>query len=106
MVLEIIGRLIIEAPIQSLVDLTKFMTREGRCLLVLDLKGVSQMDCSGIGQLVKLFVKVRRLGGRFMLVNVERRQRRLLDMAGLLTLFPAFDRSRSLASGMQNYDVA
>ena len=49
------------------------------------------MDCSGIGQLVELFVKVRRLGGRFALVNVRRRQRHLLDIAGLLPLFPVYE---------------
>ena len=104
--LEIIGRLTIEAPIQSLVDLTELMPGGGRCLLVLDLRGVSQMDCSGIGQLVKLFVKVRRLGGRFALVNVQRRQRHLLEMAGLLALFPAFECPYSAAFRIQNYDAA
>lgn len=88
-VLDVVGRLIIEAPIQSKVDLQKLMANGGQ-LLILDLRGVSQMDCSGIGQLVKLFVKVRRLGGRFALVNIQRRPRRLLDMSGLLGLFTPF----------------
>ena len=105
-VLEIFGRLTVEAHIQSMVDLTELMTGDGRCLLVLDLRGVSQMDCSGIGQLVRLFVKVRRLGGRFALLNVQRRQRRLLHMSGLLSLFPAFECVHSASSMMQKYDVA
>ena len=104
-VLEVVGRLIVEAPIQSLVDLTDLMPGGGRCLLVLDLRGVSQMDCSGIGQLVKLFVKVRRLGGRFAVVNIQRRQRRLLDMSGLLGLFTAFACALSAPVRMQKYDV-
>ena len=105
-VFELAGRLIIEAPIQWLADLTELMTDEGRCVLVLDLRGVSQMDCSGIGQLVKLFVKVRRLGGRFALVNVQRRQRRLLDMCGLLTLFPAYECTHNGAFRMQDHGAA
>jgi anti-anti-sigma factor len=104
-VLEVVGRLIIEAPVHSLVDLTELMRGGGRCLLVLDLRGVSQMDCSGIGQLVKLFVKVRRLGGRFALVNIQRRQRRLLDMSGLLGLFTAFSCALKVPARMQNHDV-
>jgi anti-anti-sigma factor len=104
-VLEIFGRLIVEAPDHSLVDLTELMPRGGRCLLLLDLRGVSQMDCSGIGQLVKLFVKIRRLGGCFALVNVQRRPRRLLDMSGLLELFTAFASALSVPARMQNYDV-
>jgi anti-anti-sigma regulatory factor len=55
---------------------------------------------------VKLFVRVRRRGGRFALVNIRRRQRRLLDMAGLLALFPAFDCAHTAVSRLQNYDVA
>ena len=105
-VLKVAGRLVIEAPCQLRVDLTQLMTYRGRSLLVLDLRGVSQMDCSGIGQLVKLFVKVRRLGGRFALVNVQRRQRRLLDMCGLLTLFPAYECIHNGAFRMQDHGAA
>ena len=106
MVVEVAGRLIMEAPIQSLTDLTNFMTdRRGR-LLLLDLGEVSQIDCSGIGQLVKLFVKVRRLGGRFALLNIQRRPRRLLHMSGLLAVFPVLDCVQTAVSRTQNYDVA
>ena len=105
-VVEIAGRLIVEAPIHTLGDLTDLMRDGGRGLLVLDLRGVSQMDCSGIGQLVKLFVQVRRLGGRFALASIQRRQRRLLDLSGLLAVFPAFDCPHSAVSRMQSYDVA
>ncbi len=104
-VLEVVGRLIIEAPAPPLVDLAGLMPDRGRRLLVLDLRGVSQMDCSGIGQLVNLFVKVRRLGGHVALVNIQRRQRRLLDMSGLLGLFTAFACALSVPARMQNYDV-
>ena len=103
---EIAGRLIVEAPIQSLGDLPDLMTGGGRGLLVLDLREVSQMDCSGIGQLVKLFVQVRRLGDHFALANIPRRQRRLLDMSGLLAHFPAFECAHPAGSRMRNYDVA
>jgi len=104
-VLEVVGRLIIEAPVDSLADLTELMPGRGGSMLVLDLRGVSQMDCSGIGQLVKLFLKVRRLGGRFALVNIQRRQRRLLDMSGLLRLFTPFACALGVPAQTQNYDV-
>ena len=105
-VLEVVGRLIIEAPAPPLVDLAGLMPDRGRRLLVLDLRGVSQMDCSGIGQLVKLFVRVRRLGGRFAVVNVQRRQRRLLDMCGVLPLFSAFECTHNGAFRMQDHGAA
>lgn len=105
-VLGLAGRLIIEAHVQWLADLTELMTCGGRSLLVLDLSGVSQIDCSGIGQLVGLYVRVQRVGGRFAVVNMESRQRHLLDISGLLALFPAFERPRTASSGRFTYDVA
>ena len=105
-VLKVTGRLVIEAPSPLRVDLEELMAY-GRCsLLILDLRGVSQMDCSGIGQLVELFVRMRRLGGRFALVNVQRRQRRLLDMCGVLPLFSAFDCTYNGAFRMQDHGAA
>ena len=105
-VLELGGRLVIDARVQYLGDLTELMAGGGKWLLVLDLGGVAQMDCTGIGQLIALYRQVRRIGGRFALVNIETRQRRLLDMAGLLAFFPAFERPRTIPSRIQSYDVA
>ena len=105
-VLDLDGRLIVETRTQWLGDLTELMTEGGRCLLVLDLGRVSQIDGSGIGQLVRLFARVRRLGGRFALVNMEPRQKRLLDISGLLAFFPAFERPRTAPSRGRTYDVA
>ena len=105
-VLNVTGRLIIETRAKSLGDLTELMAGGGRCLLVLDLGRVSQIDCSGIGQLVRLYLRVRRLGGRFALVNMAPRHKRLLDLSGLLAFFPAFERPRTMPSGGRAYDVA
>ena len=105
-VLEIEGRLIVETRAQWLADLTELMTGGGRCLLVLDLGKVSRIDGSGIGQLVRLYARVRRLGGRFALVNMEPRQKRLLDISGLLAFFPAFERPWTTSSRGRTYDVA
>jgi hypothetical protein len=53
---------------------------------VLNFRGVPRLDCSGIGQLVQLDTQVRASGGALMLVNVEDRQKHLLQVLGLLTL--------------------
>ena len=105
-VLDVTGRLIVETRAHFLGDLTELMTGGGRCLLVLDLSRVSQIDCSGIGQLVRLYVRVQRLGGRFALVNVAPRHKRLFELAGFLAFFPAFERPRTPLSRGRAYDVA
>ena len=46
-VLEVAGRLVVEAPSQLRVDLTQLMMYRGRSLLVLDLRGVSRWIAAG-----------------------------------------------------------
>jgi anti-sigma B factor antagonist len=105
-VLELQGPLTIETSNQPLGDLTEWMGCRGRCQLQLDLNGVSRMDCSGIGQLVMLHEKVRRLGGGFALVNVGHRHKHLLRVAGLLPLIHVFDGPGTVLSRVDDYDVA
>ena len=59
--------------------------------IVLDLAGASRLDCWGIGQLIRLRRLACQAGRTFGLVNVQERQRRLLDMAGLARLLGVSD---------------
>jgi anti-anti-sigma factor len=89
-VLDLTGRLTVEADIDRLRGLTEWLPRLGGNLVMLDLERVHQMDCSGIGQLAGLCNDVHVLGGAFVLVNVGRGQRRLLQLVGLVPVFPIF----------------
>jgi anti-anti-sigma factor len=82
-------RLVVEEDTRPLHDLVRTLTRldEG-CSVILDLEKVSQLDCSGIGQIVQIAVQVHESGGVLLLVNVGCRQKRLLAMAGLLGVLP------------------
>jgi anti-sigma B factor antagonist len=90
--LHLEGRLTVEEDTRDLHELVRSMVQFDPYNLVLDLGNVEQLDCSGIGQLVQLNNQVRGSGGAFTLLNVEPRQKRLLRMLGLLTVFPVFDR--------------
>lgn len=105
-VLELQGPITIETSNQPLGDLTEWMGCRGRCQLLLDLSGVSRMDGNGIGQLVTLHEKVRRLGGGFALVNVGRHHTHLLRVAGLLPLIHVFECPGTVLSRFDDYDVA
>jgi anti-sigma B factor antagonist len=56
--------------------------------VVLDLRAVTFLDCSGLRPLVEAR---RRLGDRFWLANVPRQPRRLLDLTGLTDAFAVLD---------------
>lgn len=55
--------------------------------LVLDLKQVPYMDSSAIAVLVELLQKLRRKGGKIVLMNLHPRVRGLLEIARLNTIF-------------------
>jgi anti-sigma B factor antagonist len=90
-VLNLEGPLTIETDTRRLRELASSVTRSCPRHVILDLGNVQRLDCSGIGELVKLHNQVRRSGGVLTLVNVDDRQRRLLQMVGLLTIFRICD---------------
>lgn len=93
-VLNLHGRLTVEADTRQLHALVRWTTRHAPHDVVLDFARVPQIDCSGIGQLVELHRRLCRSGGGLVLVNVGRRVERMLNLAGLLLVFPAFGNLR------------
>ncbi len=85
------GRFTVEEDTHELHERVWTITRSGPCNVVLDLADVRLLDSCGIGQLVQLHNRVRESGGLFSLANVEHRLKGLLQMVGLLRVFPVFD---------------
>jgi anti-anti-sigma factor len=63
----------------------------GQMQLVLDLAGVPYVDSCGLGVLAQAYVAAFRRGGSVKLANVNGRNRRLLTITRLLTVFAVFD---------------
>ncbi len=55
--------------------------------IVLDLTGLTFMDSTGLGTLVRLYVAARSAGCNLELVNLGKRIRELLGVANLLSVF-------------------
>jgi stage II sporulation protein AA (anti-sigma F factor antagonist) len=94
MILDIDGPLTVEADTQGLHEYVRSLTRRDASNLVLDLGHVRRLDSYGVGQLVMLYNELKSLGVPLTLVNVEPHQKRLLQVAGLLAVFPVFDSRR------------
>lgn len=54
---------------------------------ILDLENVSEMDSSGIGDLVALTTEVADRGGQLDLINLPRRIRDILEITKMVTIF-------------------
>lgn len=78
----------------DLATVDQFATRVSGALdaaasaLVLDFGGVTFVDSTGLGSLVRLRDQARKGGKRLELVQVGRQVRRVLDLTGLSPLFP------------------
>ena len=56
--------------------------------LILDVKGVKGIDSSGIGELIKARNDIIQRGGQVVLMGVNSRIERLIDISGLHNYFP------------------
>jgi anti-anti-sigma factor len=91
-VLHLEGRLTVEEDTRQLHELVRSVIQFDPCGVVLDCGNVGQLDCSGIGELVQLNNQVCGSGRAFTLLNVEHRQKRLLQLLGLLAVLRVSDR--------------
>lgn len=98
MVLILDGSLTVEADAGRLNEVVGRAIRPDVRHVVLDLERVGRLDCSGIGRLVQVHNRVCGFGRDFRLVNVPERQRRLLNIVGLLGVFHVGDQTPTEAT--------
>jgi anti-anti-sigma factor len=90
-VLDLDGSLTVEVDTARLHELAGSLVRPGASSLVLDLGHVRNLDSYGVGQLVSIYNEIAPLGVTLTLVNVERHQKRLLELSGLLSVLHVVD---------------
>jgi anti-sigma B factor antagonist len=78
------GELAIRARVHDLID-------RGRIRVVMDLRGVTHMDSSGIGMIVGKLKTLREKGGDLKLLHLQTRGQRLFGTMRLLRIFETFD---------------
>ena len=92
-VLEVTGRMVLtEGETDSLLrDRVADLIAQGHRHIVVTLSQVTQVDTSGLKQLLAAHLAVTRLGGQLRLANPTKRIRGLLGITRLNTLFEMFD---------------
>ena len=60
--------------------------------IILDLSGITQMDSSGLGTLVSLYVSAKKGNCDLLLINYSKPVRNLLGLTNLLSVFEAAGR--------------
>jgi len=102
-VLDLKGKLVAGDGTQRLKDKVNSLVFQNRTHIVLNLGGVSQIDSTGLGEIVACLTTVRRGGGQLKLANVANRNQDLLTITKLATVFETFD---SEAEAVRSFGAA
>jgi len=90
-VLDLDGKLVAGDGTQLLKDKINSLVFQNRRELLINLGNVPYIDSSGLGELVACLTTVTRAGGHLKLSRANERNRDLLALTRLLTVFDVFD---------------
>src|SRR5262245_19559961 len=90
-VFDLSGKLTIGEPVMQVRESLRSSVNEGVRKFILNLRDVSYIDSSGLGELVSSYTTVRNKGGDVKLLNLTAKSKDLLQMTKLLTVFDTYD---------------
>ena len=90
-VVDLSGRLTIGEPVLLLRETLRVQINQGVKHYILNLRDVSYIDSSGLGELVSSYTTVRNKQGDVKLLNLTTKAKDLLQMTKLLTVFDTYD---------------
>jgi anti-sigma B factor antagonist len=89
-VVDLAGRLTLGEGSGTLRDIVKNLIAGGEKSIVLNLKEVSHLDSSGLGEMVGAYASVTNAGGQIRLLHTQSRLHDLLVVTKLFTVFPNY----------------
>jgi len=89
-ILEPRGRITVETE-NDLREAVRRQIQAGRVHLVIDLTCVPYIDSCGLGRMVQGYVSARNNGGELKLMNVTGRNKQLLTVTRLLSVFEIYE---------------
>lgn len=81
------GKITIGAGDSQLRDVVDKLVKRGRTKIVLDVRGITTIDSSGIGELVGTYTTVLNRGGDIVLLNLPPKLEELFHATQLITVF-------------------
>jgi anti-sigma B factor antagonist len=98
-VLDLKGRNRFRGVTIELHKAVRTLLQEGRLQILLDLSGVSDMDSTGLGELLSCQVSTYKSGGSFKIAHLTQKVEELMEIAKLVTVFDIYDdETRALAA--------
>jgi anti-sigma B factor antagonist len=90
-ILDLSGKITIGAGDVELRRLVEEALAAGKTKILVNLKDVTHIDSSGIGELVACYTTVKRRGGQMKLENLPPKINDILQVTQLITVFDIYD---------------
>jgi anti-sigma B factor antagonist len=90
-VLDLEGRILAGEGDRALRDTVSRLLDSGATRLLLNFTGVTYLDSSIVGELVRVLTTVSRTGGKLKLLGLPAKIRSLLSITRLLTVFETYE---------------
>ena len=98
-IVDLEGRLTLGEGCGPLRDTVKDLIAKGEKKILVNLKDVTHIDSSGLGQMISCYASVNNAGGVMKMLNAQNRVHDLLTVSKLYTVFESFnDESSALIS--------
>ncbi len=97
-VVEIDGKITIGEGDVALRNTIKDLLKQGKKKIVIDMKHVSYMDSSGVGELASAYTTAKKEGAELKLANLNTRVHDLLQLTTLITIFEVYDSTAEACS--------
>ena len=78
------------------------LVEEGRRKILLNLQGVTNIDSTGLGELIASYNTLDKKGGRVKLLHLTRKVRELMILTKLLTVFDVYESESEALDSFQN----
>ena len=102
-ILDIEGRITIDDGVDVFRAVARQMLALNRVRIILNLEGVTYIDSTALGEIIRAYISVTRKGGTLKLLNVPARVHELLMITRLLSVFDLFDAE---AEAVKSFGVA
>jgi anti-sigma B factor antagonist len=99
-IVDLAGRLTAGFAIACLHDQVDDLLRRNFAKIVLNMRRVDLVDCTGIGQLISCFCKISRQGGGLKLVHVDRRLHALLALFRVESVLETFESEQAAINSL------
>lgn len=101
-IVDMEGKVTLGETNRQLHEAIRQLTAEGKKHVLLNLKNVTFIDSSGLGEIVAGFTTLRTNGGSLKLINMPKRITDLMTITKLYTVFDIFENE---ADGVDSFEI-